>query len=95
MRERWWWLSFVDDERPVGQRCLGVTVVEGRDFQSAVERASALGINPGGEVAGVELPPPLSEQYRHYRGRLVSREEANAGGHYSRRDRVQKEMTDG
>jgi hypothetical protein len=46
----WWYLSFADDG------WLGAAIVEGDSIVSAAARAHALGINPGGEVLGVELP---------------------------------------
>lgn len=46
-----WWLSFADDD---GFR--GVALVDAEDFPSAHLRASILGLNPGGEVVGFELP---------------------------------------
>lgn len=52
---RWWWLSFCDDLRPSGAQFLGVTVVQGRNLIEAVSRAHWIGINPGGEVSGIEV----------------------------------------
>lgn len=46
-----WWLSFADDAG-----CLGVCIVDAPDFLWAVLRTKALGINPGGEVWGNEMP---------------------------------------
>ena len=57
-----YWLSFVDNDRPVGQRFLGATIMEASSGEAAIEKAWLLGINPGGEVAfapfdeGAELP---------------------------------------
>lgn len=51
----WWWLSFVDPEKPDGARFLGVAIVEGYGVASAAIRAHELGLNPGGEVKAVEL----------------------------------------
>lgn len=45
-----WYLSFADDE---GFR--GAVVVLGRDLVDAVERSHILGINPGGQVLGVNI----------------------------------------
>jgi hypothetical protein len=58
-----WWLSFVDPERPDGQRFLGAAIVEGYGAASASIRAHELRVNPGGSVQAVELkgdgvPPP-------------------------------------
>ncbi len=47
----WWWLSFAD-----GDGFLGAALVAARDFVDAVDVAHRLGINPGGEVLGSEMP---------------------------------------
>lgn len=74
MSLRWWWLSFADPLRPPGRQFLGVLVVPGVSFEHALEGTFLLGLNPGGEVVGNELPPdkvPAEE----FRGRLLSRDE--------------------
>ena len=68
----WWWLSFVDPDRPDGERFLGVAIVEGYGVGSASRRAHELQINPGGEVhaeplTGDAIPPA------EYRNRLLSK----------------------
>jgi len=45
-----YWLSFVDTNRPEGDKFLGVAIVHGTDPQDAVATAWTLGCNPGGEV---------------------------------------------
>lgn len=50
------WLSFVDEEKPAGQRFQGVVMTKAKDFMSAVQKAWKLGVNPGGQVAGGEFP---------------------------------------
>lgn len=50
------WLSFCDVTRPEGQRFVGVSVVEGKDFLDACKAAHRLGCNPGGEISGGALP---------------------------------------
>ena len=73
----WWWLSFADGDLPKGSQFLGVAIVRGWGILAATIRAHALGINPGGEVAGVQIPlerlPDPS-----FRERLLTREEAEA-----------------
>lgn len=68
---QWWWLSFADPARPVGDEFLGVAIVPGVDFMHAIEGAHLLGCNPGGEVLGYPClaPPPDA------RCRLLSKEE--------------------
>jgi len=67
----WWWLSFCDPEKPAGQRFVGVTLVRGSAFLQAVQEAHRLGINPGGEVKGTQIPEPAPK----FRNRLLGREE--------------------
>lgn len=73
----WWWLSFVDPEKPDGQGFLGVAIVEGYGVASATTRAHELGVNPGVAVQGMQLksenvPEPS------LRDRLLSRDELTA-----------------
>lgn len=51
------WLSFADSARATGDQLLGVTIVRADDMVSAIKVAHALGINPGGEVAGMWVDP--------------------------------------
>lgn len=80
-REGWWWLSFADGERPTGQQFLGVAVVRAAGFGLAVMRTHALGINPGGEVAGKEIgascppPAPLLDKLIADKARILELEE--------------------
>jgi hypothetical protein len=73
------WLSFVDPEKPEGERFLGVAVVHAYDARGAVIVSHLEGCNPGGEVMiagpfpGAVLPPGGDHV-----GRLLSRAEAEA-----------------
>lgn len=51
------WLSF---SGPDGPR--GVCLVEEKDFLSAIDKSHQLGVNPGGEVLGEELPDDADER---------------------------------
>lgn len=53
--EKLWWLSFIDPHLPEGERFLGVAIVEAKDFDMALKKTWELGINPGGQVRGLEL----------------------------------------
>jgi hypothetical protein len=64
----WWWLSFADEH------FLGAVVIRARGFVSAVELTRLLGINPGGEVKGAELPASI-EPPPAIVGRLLSKKE--------------------
>jgi len=72
----WWWLSFVDTERPEGQRFLGVVVLEATGFMDAVGQAWAHGLNPGGEVQGMEVVEGNGLPPEAFRNRLLSEAEA-------------------
>jgi DNA-binding XRE family transcriptional regulator len=52
----WWWLSFCE---ATACRFLGAMFVEATNTVTALERASALGMNPGGEVA---IPGPIRRE---------------------------------
>ena len=77
----YWWLSFVDPERPEGKRFLGGTIVAARDEKGAIEEAWRRGVNPGGEVMIVAIPAgKLSKMRPDWFNRLVSEEEIEAAG---------------
>ena len=65
-----WWLSFVIDGE-----FAGVAIVAGTSFPMAVQVASLLGCNPGGEASGTEIPEGI-EVDEEYRCRLLSEAEA-------------------
>lgn len=70
----WWYLSFADGKLPTGTQFLGAIVVRARGFLDAVRQTHRRGINPGGEVQGVDVPaewnPPEA-----FVNRLLSRED--------------------
>ena len=71
----YWWLSFVDNRRPQGQRFLRDHCSScGRKGRST--RARRLGINPGGEVSLIEFPAAVPPN-PNWVNRLVSRAELN------------------
>lgn len=76
-----WWLSFADQTRPTGQHFLGVALVIAGDMAQAVRVAWKLGVNPGGEVLGMELPTwcwGLVYENLLPVGKLLTRAEAEA-----------------
>lgn len=84
MTAKTWWLSFADDD---GSR--GVCVVDAPDILGATFKAHALGINPGGSVHGVEIPPDEPEcaaEYAMERDRLFTPAELRAMGYLSIRE---------
>lgn len=69
-----WYLSFAGETGS-----LGACVVDAPGFMEAVLATHALGINPGGEVAGFEIPP--GEQENDWeRGRLFAPAELRERG---------------
>jgi hypothetical protein len=81
---RLFYLSFADPEKPKGQQFLGATIVEAGTEVLAVAEAWLRGINPGGEVAIVDLhlsPDDLPSECASYLNRLVPREEIFAQPH--------------
>jgi hypothetical protein len=49
----YFWLSFVDDDKPKGSKSLGIAIVRADDMVQAVHKAWETGCNPGGEIAGM------------------------------------------
>lgn len=70
-----WWLSFVDEDTDT---FLGVSIVEAPDFLSATAVAHVIGCNPGGQVAGYEIPEDCLAEREMPRGRLLSKEDVTA-----------------
>lgn len=66
-----WYLSFAGEE---GFR--GVVIQIARGYAHAIQRAHELGINPGGEVQGIPIPPKeLDKVPPEFMDRLLSRED--------------------
>jgi hypothetical protein len=68
------WISFLDQARPVGQRSIGVIVTEAEDEASALEHILRLGIHPGGESSFEDITHRLPP--RDSFDRLLSGKEA-------------------
>ena len=71
----WWWLSFADGERPRGQQYLGAVIVEAEGFATAITYAHQRGVNPGGGVKCIELPPAPGGFWDDWKDRLLTPEE--------------------
>lgn len=57
------WISFMDPERPVGQKSTGVVIVEADTEEGALACVSRQSLHPGGEATTIEdithrSPPP-------------------------------------
>ncbi|MBY0561545.1 hypothetical protein [Hyphomicrobium sp.] len=76
------YLSFADET------FLGATVVQGHDLVDAVRNAWDLGLNPGGQVLGGEVPEEMLTQpdIAICIGRLATAEELHALGAQSLKD---------
>ena len=68
------WLSFIDPDKPQGQRFLGVVSDVAGNIQDACAKAHELGINPGGEARSV--PVELDKYRPEDINRLLNKEEA-------------------
>ena len=87
------WLSFSDPTRPGG--FLGVAIVEvpataytPYALSEAILKTRALGVNPGGEVAGFRISPAEEDHYRPHLNRLLTRAEVEVlGEHFTRPQR--------
>lgn len=75
-----WWLSFCDPAKPKGEQFIGICIVEAVDQITAVKVTHALGINPGGEVAFMDIREDkaamLSFDLLPYQNKLIPRTEA-------------------
>lgn len=73
-REPWWWLSFADGKRPEGEQFLGALFLRGYTLPAVITESHLRGLNPGGEIQAIELPPGI-EPPEKWTERLLSREE--------------------
>jgi hypothetical protein len=77
----WYWLSFVDPERPKGDKFVGALLIESNTFAAAIATSWLLKLNPGGEVQGFAVPAEFEERVEILRNegmtyRLLSKAEA-------------------
>jgi len=72
--EPWWWLSFADADRPEGEQFLGGLFLRGSTLAGVITESHVRGLNPGGEVQTIELPPEVDVP-APWAERLLSREE--------------------
>jgi hypothetical protein len=67
----WLYLSFVDPDRPEGQRFLGACWVKAQGPATAIQTAHEHGCNPGGQVKFLQLrwqsDPPEESAYKLHR----------------------------
>jgi hypothetical protein len=85
----YYWLSFVDDARPEGDRFLGGCLVEASSSEEAVVEAWQQQCNPGGEVAMVEITPPYEANVAKFQlNHLYSKAEIVAMNEYRTLDQA-------
>ena len=72
-----WWLSFADPAKPVGEQFLGAAIVEGEDIKDAVAAAWLNACNPGGEIEWREFPSDIWPPPK-FRNQLLSRADIDA-----------------
>lgn len=53
----WWWMSFVDPDRPEGERFLGACIVQAHGPVTAGIESHAQKCNPGGQSRSLPFPP--------------------------------------
>lgn len=64
-----WWLSFADEQ------FLGAAIVEAAGFPEALGVVNRLGINPGGDVRGFQLPSDAPGVADEWMNRLLTLED--------------------
>jgi hypothetical protein len=85
----YFWLSFVDPDKPSGERFLGATIVAASNISSAADEAWRVGINPGGEVSGFPITTDNASFRKEWVNRLIGTKELNEAGVFSVRERKQ------
>lgn len=79
-----WYLSFAEPHK-----FLGSVYVEARGYTSALQRTHRLGINPGGQVLHIPVPPEIAAIIpEERRNRLLSRAELEIMDKQWRTDRT-------
>jgi hypothetical protein len=69
-----YWISFSDPGRPVGQKFLGVIIIEAETEQAALALINGMKLHPGGEATFEALDDPLPP--RVWFGRLLNGKES-------------------
>jgi len=78
-REKLWFFSFADGALPPGSQFLGGLYIRAKSLSGAIRASHVRGLNPGGEVQFIELPPAAAAMVtEEWIGRLLTREELAA-----------------
>jgi hypothetical protein len=70
-----WYLSFCDEDRPVGTQFVGGAVVEAEDVEDAVRVAWREGCNPGVGMLAIQIPEDSLPMPDGYLNRLMTEAE--------------------
>lgn len=74
-----WYLSFCDSAKPAGQQFLGALMLDVPPGKHPVDHAWDMGLNPGGEVVVLSVPPHRVHRFTpDMLNRLLTREEVEA-----------------
>lgn len=74
---KWFYMSFVDNDRPKGDKFIGAIVAGGASFEDSLKETWIRKINPGGEIAFVEIPNDIMDKILpDDKFRLLSKSEA-------------------
>lgn len=78
-----YWIPFTDPEAPIGEKLMGVIVIESDSIEEALEEAYMMGINPGGMVEHAYEIRRESKEFQLPRNRLLSVKELNDMGYHT------------
>lgn len=72
------YMSFVDNHRPAGDQFVGALLLEADSLEEAITASWLLELNPGGEIAAVEIPAAVGRIPDSFMNRLLTKAEAEA-----------------
>lgn len=76
-----YWISFVENSHSPRAKSLGCCIVDGDDPELALQRASNLGINPGGEAMLFPITNDSPDLFFFKRDTFISAEELKEIGY--------------
>lgn len=71
----WWWMSFVDNDRPEGDKFVGACIVQAHGVVTAAMQAHDKKCNPGGAVQAVPFPEHVDLSDSGWINRVLTREQ--------------------
>jgi hypothetical protein len=77
MSDQFYWMSFADPDRPEGTQFLGCLILQATDPMDLITKSHRMGLNPGGEVQFLEIPPEGIPAEK-WHNRLLSRDDVAA-----------------